>query len=462
MPRRSTAISVDCLRIERLPRLNEESEMNLPTPRQRTQEGQLRRKQLSRQNHGKLRLRHRDPIALLEASVRGRVPALIALKYKLMSASPFGFFRGAAPVMAYDLAAQPHTGILCQLCGDAHVRNLGAFAGVDGSLVFDINDFDETTKGPFEWDLKRLAASIVLAGIEIGSKAAEREPAALAFVEAYRQTLAMLSKMPVIQAARYQVHRLRHVHPVSKVLLKAERATPIRNLEALTVPVAGATDGKRVFREEKPMLVRVAGAQARAVLASLKEYGETLLPERRHFLAQYQPIDVAFKVVGTGSVGLRDYVIYFEGNGPADPLFLQIKEETKSAYEPYIGPTGPRHQGQRVAEGQRAMQLQSDPFLGWTTIAGRDYLVRQLNDYKGSLDLNELRGEGIIEYAVVCGELLGRGHSRSGDARVISGYIGNGKKFGEAILEFAEAYAKQTQKDHEALLKSRHGAKQAE
>jgi uncharacterized protein (DUF2252 family) len=398
---------------------------------------------------------------LLEASVRGRVPALIALKYKLMSASPFGFFRGAAPVMAYDLAAQPHTGILCQLCGDAHVRNLGAFAGVDGAVVFDINDFDETTKGPFEWDLKRLAASLVLAGLEIGSKASEREPAVLAFVESYRQMIAMLARMPIIEAARYQVHRLERVHPISKVLLKAERATPQRNLEALTVPApaSGSDAGRRIFREEKPMLARVVGAQARAVLASLKEYSETLLPERRHFLAQYQPIDVAFKVVGTGSVGLRDYVIYFEGNGPGDPLFLQIKEEAKSAYEPYIGPTGAPHQGQRVAEGQRAMQLQSDAFLGWTTIAGRDYLVRQLNDFKGSLDLNELQGEGIIEYAVVCGELLGRGHSRSGDARVIAGYLGNGKKFAEAILEFAEAYAKQTQKDYEALLKSRHGVK---
>jgi len=435
--------------------------MNLPTPQQRTQEGQLRRKQLPRQAHGELHIKHRNPIALLEASVRGRIPALIALKYKLMSASAFGFFRGAAPIMAFDLAAQPHTGILCQLCGDAHVRNLGAFAGVNGSLVFDINDFDETTKGPFEWDLKRLATSLVLAGLEVDSKPSQREPAVLAFIESYRRMIAMLAKMPVIEAARYQVHRLQRVQPISKVLLKAERATPLHTLDTLTVPTTEPSKGARIFREEKPMLTRVTGAQARAVLASLKEYSETLLPERRHFLEQYQPIDVAFKVVGTGSVGLRDYVIYFEGNGPADPLFLQIKEETKSSYEPYIGPTGARHQGQRVAEGQRAMQLQSDPFLGWTSIGSRDYLVRQLSDFKGSLDLNELKGEGIIQYAIVCGELLGRGHSRSGDARVVAGYIGNGKRFGQAILEFAEAYAEQTQKDYEALLKSKHGVKPA-
>jgi uncharacterized protein (DUF2252 family) len=437
--------------------------MSFPTPQERRQEGQLRRKQLPRQDHGQLHIKSRDPIALLEESVRGRVPALIALKYRLMSASAFGFFRGAAPVMAYDLAAQANTGITCELCGDAHVRNFGAFASSDGRLVFDVNDFDETTRGPFEWDLKRLTTSLVLAGIEIGSKASQRGPAVLAAVETYRRMIAMFAKMPVIQAARYLVHGLHSVNPISKVLLKAERATPQRTLESLTIPAGGTSGAKgaRVFKEDKPMLTRVTGAKAREVLASLTEYRESLLPERRHFLSFYQPLDVAFKVVGTGSVGLRDYVIYFEGNGPGDPLFLQIKEEARSAYEPYLGLTGTTHQGQRVAEGQRAMQLQSDPFLGWTTIAKRDYLVRQLNDYKGTLQLPELKGRGLTDYAQVCGELLARGHSRSGDPNVIAGYIGNGKKFDEAILEFAEAYAEQTQKDWQALLNSKHGVKPA-
>jgi uncharacterized protein (DUF2252 family) len=276
--------------------------------------------------------------------------------------------------------------------------------------------------------------------------------------------------MPIIVAARYLVHGLHRVDPISKVLLKAERATPQHTLESLTVPVDAdkakskadlPLAGDRVFKEHKPFLTRVTGAKAREVLGSLTEYSESLLPERRHFLSFYQPMDVAFKVVGTGSVGLRDYVIYFQGNGPGDPLFLQIKEEARSAYEPYLGFIGPRHQGQRVAEGQRAMQLQSDPFLGWTTIANRDYLVRQLNDYKGSLELPELKGEGLIDYAQVCGELLARGHARSSDACVIAGYIGNGKRFDEAILEFAEAYAEQTQKDWQALLKSKHGVKPA-
>jgi uncharacterized protein (DUF2252 family) len=440
---------------------------NFPTCLERRETGQLRRKQTPRQDHGKIKIPHRDPVALLEASARGRIPSLIALKYQLMSASAFGFFRGAAPVMAYDLAALPNTGIACQLCGDAHVRNFGAFASpVDGRLAFDINDFDETTRGPFEWDVKRLATSLMLAGLDIGAKASQREPAVLAAAETYRQMIAMFSKMPVIQAARYQVHRLQRVQPISKVLLKAERATPQHSLDSLTIPVKDVKTGKllpgdRVFKEVKPMLTRVSAAKAREVLASLTEYSESLLPERRHFLSFYRPVDVAFKVVGTGSVGLRDYVIYFEGNGPGDPLFLQIKEEAKSAYEPYLGFIGPKHQGQRVAEGQRAMQLQSDPFLGWTTIGNRDYLVRQLNDYKGSLDLTELKGQGLIDYAIVCGELLARGHSRSADACIIAGYIGSGRKFDDAILEFAEVYAEQTQKDWQALLKSKHGVKLA-
>ena len=320
--------------------------------------------------------------------------------------------------------------------------------------------------GPFEWDVKRLATSMVLAGIFVGSKTSQREPAVLAAAETYRRMIATLAKMPVIVAARYLVHGLHRVNPVSKVLLKAERATPQHTVESLTVPLMDAKTGKpvpgaRVFKENKPMLTRVTGAKAREVLASLTEYSESLLPERRHFLSFYRPIDVAFKVVGTGSVGLRDYVVFFEGNGPGDPLFLQIKEEAKSTYEPYLGFIGPRHQGQRVAEGQRGMQLQSDPFLGWTTIANRDYLVRQLNDYKGSLDLTELKGQGLIEYGQVCGELLARGHARSSDACVIAGYIGNGKRFDEAILEFAETYADQTQKDWQALLKSKHGVKPA-
>src|SRR5271170_4492800 len=235
------------------------------TPEERRKAGQLRRKQMPRQDHGKIKIAHRDPIALLEASARGRIPSLVALKYQLMSASAFGFFRGAVPIMAYDLAAQLNTGIICQLCGDAHVRNFGAFASPDGRMAFDINDFDETTRGPFEWDVKRLATSLVLAGLNIGDKASQREPAVLAAVDTYRRMIAMFAKMPVILAARYQVHGLHRVQPISKVLLKAERSTPLHTLENLTVPAKDASDKKegetarRIFKENKPMLTRVTG-----------------------------------------------------------------------------------------------------------------------------------------------------------------------------------------------------------
>ncbi|HEX4040050.1 MAG TPA: DUF2252 domain-containing protein [Acidobacteriaceae bacterium] len=430
---------------------------HIPTSKERRALGQARRRQVRRQDHAHwdAKLRTYDPLELVEESMRGRVPGLVALKYERMLASPFGFFRGAAPVMAADLALLPHTGIVNQICGDAHVRNLGAFAAPDGRLLFDINDFDESIRGPFEWDLKRLAASLVLAARETcasGEKTKDAEAAVQRFVASYRKLVETLSRMPVIEVARYQVHRLQRISPVSNALLKAERATPMHTLDTLTVEKKMG----RVFRDDPPLLRRLSPQQARAVLASVKTYRESLQPERQHFLAQYRPIDVAFKVVGTGSVGLRDYLVYLEGNGERDPLFLQIKEEPGSAYAPYLGAMpGSGHQGRRVAEGQRAMQFQSDPFLGWTTIANRDYLVRQLNDHKGSIEIDDLRGQGLIDYAEMCGELLARGHARSGDACLLAGYIGNGAKFAEALACFAEAYADQTERDWEKLKKSR-------
>jgi uncharacterized protein (DUF2252 family) len=433
---------------------------HIPTSQERRALGQARRKQVHRQDHARwdAGLRTHDPLDLIEESMRGRVPALITLKYERMLCSPFGFFRGAVPVMAADLALLPHTGIVNQLCGDAHVRNLGAFAAPDGRLLFDINDFDETIRGPFEWDLKRLATSLVLACRESSAKGTEvknQRKAVQVFVNSYRKLIQTLSRMPVIDVARYQVHRLQRISPVSNALLKAERSTPLHTLETLTVP------GKkgRMFKDEPPLLRRLSPQQARPVLASVKTYRESLQPERQHFLAQYRAMDVAFKVVGTGSVGLRDYLVYLEGNGARDPLFLQIKEEPGSAYLPYLPVPAVNHLGRRVAEGQRAMQFQSDPFLGWTTIANRDYLVRQLNDHKGSIEIEDLLGQGLIDYAEMCGELLARGHARSGDACLIAGYLGNGEKFATAIGKFADAYADQTELDWVELKRSRPGGK---
>jgi len=430
---------------------------HIDTPEERRGLGQARRKQMKRQNHGQwdAKQRRHDPLKLLEESMRGRVPSLVRMKYERMLASPFGYFRGAVPVMAADLALLPNTGIVNQICGDAHVRNLGAYAAPDGRLVFDINDFDETTRAPFEWDLKRLSTSLILAGREAGTKDSFARDAVVAFLNRYRKCASAFAKMPVLEVARFQVHRLMRGALISDVLLKAERATPIHAFESLTVPVKKGNG--HVFRENRPILWRIGGAQARQVLAAMKEYCETLLPERQHILAQYRAVDVCFKVVGTGSVGTRDYCVYLEGNGPADPLFLQVKEEVGSAYRPYVDGGGKKfHWGRLVAEGQRAMQMQSDPFLGWTTIANRDYLVRQLNDHKASIEVADLKGPGLTAYAELCGELLARGHARSGDVQLIAGYIGVGKTFTDAITQFASVYADQTEKDWEALRKSKH------
>ena len=428
--------------------------------KERMKLGQDRRKLIKRLDHAtwKLKDRKKDPLELLKKSTEGRVPKLIELKNQRMALSPFGYFRGAVPVMAYDLSLVPNTGIRTQLCGDAHVRNLGAFAGPDGRLVFDINDFDETIVGPFEWDVKRMATSLILAGREAHVSNSHCREASAAFVARYRRMMHLFSTMPVLEVARYQVHRLGECGPVSAILLAAKRSTPTLSLRALTEPDP-SNKAQRIFKTNLPTLERLTGSRhgeiAKQVIASLVPYEESLLPERRRFLAQYRAIDVAFKVVGTGSVGLRDYCVYLEGNGRKDPLFIQIKEEAVSAYAPYLTSNAKKtyHQGRRVVEGERSMQLQSDPFLGWTKIEGRDYLVRQLNDHKGSLDMTTIKAAGLMEYASVCGEMLARGHARGGDCAMLAGYIGASERFDNAITRFAEIYADQTEKDWEQLVK---------
>jgi uncharacterized protein (DUF2252 family) len=452
--------------------------MTIPqTFRERIALGQSHRKHMRRADHAgwQAKARHADPLTLVAESMRGRVPALIPIKYDRMAASPFGYFRGAVPVMAYDLSLGANTGIHTQLCGDAHIRNLGAFAASDGRLVFDLNDFDETIRGPFEWDVKRMATSLILAGREAGAKNSLCHDAARAFLGRYRSFMHTFAAMPVLDLVHFMVHRLHDVEPISQILAVAERSTPLRNLEALTVPIADAPadsrpasselmprsgEHDRIFKTLPPDLSRIHGALARHILDSLATYTQSLQPERQHFLAQYTPLDIAFKIVGTGSVGLRDYCIYMQGNGPEDPLFLQIKEEAASAYAPYLSVHGEStHQGHRVVDGQRAMQFQSDPFLGWTTIQGRDFLVRQLNDHKASVSLAQLKSSALLEYAAVCGETLARGHARAGDPAVIAGYIGASTRFDAAIVRFAEGYADQTELDWQELIRSRRTSK---
>jgi uncharacterized protein (DUF2252 family) len=425
------------------------------TPEERAALGRAARKQLSRGSHASLSLKdgQHDPVALLREAEKGRLKPLLAIKHERMAASAFGFFRGSVPIMAADLAAQPNTGLITQLCGDAHISNLGAYAALDGRLTFDINDFDESLRGPFEYDLKRLATSLILGGREAGVKLAARHKAVAHFTAQYRKLMREFAMMPILDLTRYQIHRLAHIDPMPNILAQAERSTTARTLKSLTVK----HENGRIFKSNPPSLTRVLGKERDLVLAALGPYSRTLQPERRHFLNQYLAVDVAFKVVGTGSVGLRDYIVYFEGTHAtaSDPLFLQIKEEPASAYARYL-PEGSQHahQGHRVMDGQRAMQLTSDPFLGYTTIHSRDYLVRQLNDHKASLDLTTLTADSLLGYADLCGELFARGHARAGDPVAIAAYLGDSCRFDDAILSFAHNYADQTERYWSTFKKS--------
>ena len=420
------------------------------TIRERTQHGRSRREAVSRaaQAHLLPKQRQFDPIDVLRASAEGRVPQLLPVKYARMKLSPFAFFRGAVSIMAADLGRLPNSGLHVQLCGDAHVQNLGSFAAPDGKLVFDLNDFDETIRGPWEWDLKRMAASIVLAGQESGHGRTASRDAAEAFVASYCRSLRSFSQLPLLLVARHQIHREARIQPIRAALRQSERARPLDLLKKYT-ELDGR--GQRRFYDSRPGFWRIRGAKAKEILGSLHPYRNNLSPDRRHLFDLFRPIDVGFKCVGTGSVGLRDYVVLFEGNGAQDPLFLQVKQEVASAYAKYMPKAVAGHQGRRAAEGQRATQPISDILLGWTTIGSHHYLVRQLNDHKGSIDLRALRGGGLRSLALVAGELLARGHARSGDAWEIRGYCGSSLKMAKALRIFASEYADQTEADYAAF-----------
>jgi uncharacterized protein (DUF2252 family) len=302
-----------------------------------------------------------------------------------------------------------------------------------------------------------MATSLVLAGRESGHGHAPCNMAAEAFVASYCRAIDAFSRQPILQVARHQVHREERIAPIHAALLQSEHARPLDLLKKFTE--SGGHNLPR-FRHQPPLLRRIRGHAARTILASLSAFRESLAPEHRHLFDLFRPIDVGFRVVGTGSVGLRDYVVLFEGSGPRDPLFLQIKQEVASAYSrflagaPFLTAAPGHHQGRRVAEGQRAIQPLSDLLLGWTTIGPHQYLVRQLNDHKGKVDLQLLRGNGLKSLALVAGELLARGHARSGDVSRIRGYCGSGAKMARALGAFAAACADQTEADYRAFLKA--------
>jgi uncharacterized protein (DUF2252 family) len=391
--------------------------------------------------------RERSPFTVLKNVDRGRIPHLIRLKHLRMSASVFAFFRGSAAIMAADLAVQPHTGLFTQICGDAHVLNMGAYAGHDGTLVFDINDFDETIEAPFEWDLKRLAVSVLLAGRSVNISRSVCDEAVMCFIKRYGKLMRMFGRMPILELARYQIHRPQQSRMVKAILKAAERSTPVRSLHRLTEEFRD----QRRFRSAPPLLVRSTREERDLLLQTFELYKGTLQPERLHFLNQYKVVDTALKVVGTGSVGLNTYCVYLESTSRranTDPLFIQIKEERPSVYARYLGHGAHFvNEGQRVVNGQRVMQLTSDPFLGYTVMEGRDYLVRQLNDHKASLNLRTLTPLELLTYAEVCGELFARGHARGGDASSLYECIGASAQWGRDLLTFAHSYAETVERD---------------
>ncbi len=438
-------------------------------PEQRAAKGKEARKRVSRASHAALEpAPDRDPIAILEAQEEDRLPELVPLRHERMAESAFSYYRGTPAVMAFDLASTPRSDIIVQASGDAHLSNFGLFASPERSLVFDANDFDETLPGPWEWDVKRLAASIVIAGRANGFSAAQNRDATMAAVRGYRQWMARYASMrlleiwysPITEAdiraaaeasgllqGRSAAERRRRLE---SIFTKARSRDGMRAFESLT----GVVEGRRVILEDPPVVTHVGSTvELRALEKVFTDYRATMPENRRDFLERYRFVDFALKVVGVGSVGTRCYILVLEGRDENDPLILQAKEATASVMEPYLEASPHANHGQRVVVGQQLMQATSDIFLGWTRgPGGRDFYLRQLWDMKGSVDTTTLQPYGLGFYGGICGWSLARAHARTGDAAAISAYLGTGDKFDGAIADFSETYADLNARDHAAYL----------
>lgn len=402
-----------------------------------------------------------DAVAAVEESNRGRIPHLMPIRVGRMAATPFAFLRGSAGLMAYDLARTPLTGIGAQICGDAHAANFGLYGDARGGLVIDLNDFDETVHGPWEWDLKRLATSLVLAGREAGADEDICRKAAHFAAGSYRRTMRLLAKLPALDAwnaiadeelvSHTDAHDL--LGTLDRVSEKARANTSGRFAAKSTELVEG---GGRRFVDAPPVLRSVPDAEAAAVALSLEEYLTTLSEDRLPLLGRYAVHDVAFRVVGTGSVGTRSYVVLLlDHRGEA--LVLQVKEARGSVLVPHLETAGlavpeVEHEGRRVVLGQKRMQVVSDILLGWTSIDGRPFQVRQFRNRKGSVDPAALAADQIDDYARMTGALLARAHAHSADPRLIAGYCGKSEELDEAIASFSVAYADRTEADHAELV----------
>src|SRR5215211_4445684 len=396
-----------------------------------------------------------DPIGQLRRSHRGRATHLVSLRYGRMARSPFAFMRGSAAIMAHDLAATPTTGLLVQLCGDAHIGNFGGYATAERSLVFDLNDFDETFPGPWEWDVKRLAVSVTLLGRENGLKSAARRQAVCAMSRAYRRRMRELSDKPYLDIWFTPTRAEAAVDASeddSSLLEKALHDGLHRTNRATLPKLTDELNGRRRFRDDPPTVTRRADRLRRELGEVLAAYRRSLTIDRRLFLDRYNVTDVARKVVGVSSVGLGSYVLLLQGAGSDDPLFLQLKEAPPSVLEAHLTRSSFSHNGQRVVAGQRIMQAASDPLLGWTRLGGRDFYVRQLRDMKATIPVEQFDADELAKYAALCAGVLARAHACSGDAAQIAGYLGRGEHFDGALSKFAESYAEQVEEDHQALL----------
>ncbi len=444
------------------------------TPAERTAKGKAARKVAKRSSHAEWSppANRRDPVSILEEQAASRIPELVPIRYGRMLISPFTFYRGGAAIMAADLASTPQSGIAAQLCGDAHLSNFGFFASPERDLLFDINDFDETITGPWEWDVKRLAASFVIAGRENGYSAKECRKIVDGMVSDYQSWMRSYAEMGNLDVWYTHVDADEIVTETYHHLT----TTQLKRVE-ITVAKARAHDALQAFNRlgqivekqpriisDPPLIVPVEELMesddqnliTSTTINHLKTYAETLVSDRRHLLEEYQLRHLARKVVGVGSVGTRAWIVLLTGRDENDPLFLQVKEAGHSVLEPYVGSSGFENQGERVVAGQRLMQAASDIFLGWERMKDvdgfeADFYVRQLRDWKGSFRVERMSAEGMEMYGQLCGWTLARAHARSGDRIAISAYIGPGAPFRKAIVAFAEAYADQNERDYQTF-----------
>jgi uncharacterized protein (DUF2252 family) len=442
---------------------------------ERAAHGKAARAEVSRSSHATLppRTADIDPIELLERQAKTRVPELVPIRHGRMLVSPFAFYRGAALIMAQDLAATPRSGLLVQCCGDAHLSNFGAFASPERRLVFDINDFDESLPGPWEWDIKRLATSMLIAALDNGFPVKVQERVVLDTVNEYRSAMRQFAAMPNLEVwyAHLEVEstlqrfsgelKAKQVKAVEKQMAKARTRDSLAAFSKLTEVV----DGRARIVDQSPLIVPItklaADEAADDIFEELRRliraYRSSLRADRRLLLEEFELQDVARKVVGVGSVGTRAWIALLMGRDSSDPLFLQIKEAEPSVLEPFLGASDYANHGERVVTGQRLMQAASDIFLGWLHVdAGldgeaRDFYVRQLKDWKTSAAIEEMAPRGMAAYGRLCGWTLARAHARSGDRVAIASYLGAGDTFDRAMLEFSNAYAERNQSDYNAL-----------